>query len=213
MRIKILMLGKDPTSLIADGQLLRDRGIMVFTSFNLENVPELIKEIKPDLLFFDAAQPDDTFTELYNGIVNSIEYTKIPVIFTLSEDDVYLVTRKRTEMKEKRSMISDNIIDAVKMAMQTGKSKKSTRPSQIKWPGSLQNRNHLHIKVTCRLPDKYLFIFDNPNFYPPVFFSVLFGFFFHHYGSAPAKAGILQPDGIYAPLYEVVINSLSPVHR
>jgi hypothetical protein len=35
---------------------------------------------------------------------------------------VYLVTRKRTEAKEKRTIIADNVIDAVKMALQSNHS-------------------------------------------------------------------------------------------
>ena len=52
MRIKILLLGDDPLTEIADGQLLRDRGFLVFTAFNLMNVNDLIAEVQPDLIFF-----------------------------------------------------------------------------------------------------------------------------------------------------------------
>lgn len=121
MRIKILLLGDDPVSLMADGQVLRERGMLVFTTFNLENITETISEIKPDLIFFDPKKQNGLITEVYNSIVNSIYYTHIPVVFTLSEDDVYLVTRKRTESKDKRDMIADNMIDAVKMALQSNK--------------------------------------------------------------------------------------------
>jgi hypothetical protein len=125
------MLGNDPESLVADGQLLRDHGMLVFTIFDLTNMDELIKEIKPDILFFDAQQPDNLITEAYNNVVTSIQYTNIPVIFTLSEDDVYLVTRKRTEVKEKRNVIADNIIDAVKIALHSSKTyNKKTQHSQ-----------------------------------------------------------------------------------
>jgi PleD family two-component response regulator len=105
MRIKILLLGNDPVSLVADAQLLRERGIMVFSAFNLENVNELITEVKPDLVFFDAHGSNVLITEVYNNMVNGIYFTNIPVIFTLSEDDVYLVTRKRTDSKDKRTII------------------------------------------------------------------------------------------------------------
>jgi hypothetical protein len=120
MRIKILVLGNNPTSLISDCQLLRDRGMLVFTAFNLSNINELVSEIKPDIVFFDAHQQDKQITDTYNEFVNGIAFTHIPVIYTLSEDDVYLITRKRTAPKEKRTIIADNIINAIKMAVSNG---------------------------------------------------------------------------------------------
>jgi response regulator RpfG family c-di-GMP phosphodiesterase len=128
MRIKILLLGNDPLSLVADAQLLRERGIMVFSTFNLENVNELIAEVKPDLVFFDAHRSSAMITDVYNTMVNGIKFTNIPVIFTLSEDDVYLITRKRTDTKEKRTIISDNMIDAIKLALRPGNSYHKKKP-------------------------------------------------------------------------------------
>ena len=145
MRIKVLMLGNDPGSIIADERLLRDRGMIVLTSFNMLNLAELINETKPDILFFDAQLPSKPITETYNDIVNSIYFTSIPVIFTLSEDDVYLVTRKRTEGKDKRNMIADNIIDAVKMALQGGRAH-STRSGH-------SARNHTASSIKGNLPN------------------------------------------------------------
>lgn len=121
MRIKILLLGDDPVSLVSDGQLLKDRGMMVYTAFNLDNVNDLINEVKPDLVFFDPHKQSKEITEAYNNLVNGIYYTNIPVIYTLSDDDVYLVTRKRTESKDKRTIIADSIIEAIKMAMRNNK--------------------------------------------------------------------------------------------
>lgn len=129
MSIKVLLVGNDPVAMVADGQLLRDRGFLVYTTFNLDNLSELITEIKPELIFFNPHLQSDQMTDAYNNIVNGIYFTNIPVIYTLSEDDVYLITRKRTESKEKRTIISDNIIDAVKMALRSNKvhHKKSNR--------------------------------------------------------------------------------------
>jgi response regulator RpfG family c-di-GMP phosphodiesterase len=121
MRIKVLLLGDNPLSVVADAQLLRDRGLLVYTAFNLMNIEELIDEIKPDVIFFDPHKPDAQITDTYNNVVNGIKYTHIPVIFTLSDDDVYLVTRKRTASKEKRSIIADNMVDAIKMSLRSNK--------------------------------------------------------------------------------------------
>jgi len=121
MRIKILLLGDDPVSLLADGQLLRERGLMVFPTFNLQNITELIEEVKPDALFFDPRNGNNQINEVYNGIINNGNFNNLPVIFTLSEDDIYLVTRKRADTKEKKNIIADNIISALKMALHSNR--------------------------------------------------------------------------------------------
>jgi response regulator RpfG family c-di-GMP phosphodiesterase len=121
MRIKILLVGNDPAALFTDGQLLKEKGMMVFTGFNLQNIQEMISEVKPDIIFFDPHKQSVEITDCYNEIVNSIYFTSIPVIYTLADDDIYLVTRKRTEQKEKRTLIADTITDAVKMALLSSK--------------------------------------------------------------------------------------------
>lgn len=150
MRIKILLVGDDPIMLMTDGLLLRERGLMVYTAFNLENIAETINEVKPDLVFFNPHKSNNEMTAAYNEMVGSIYFTHLPVIFTLSEDDVYLVTRKRTTIKTKRNIIADNIIDAVKMALHNNntnqksipkrtvsqkKTKKTQKPAAIIIPG------------------------------------------------------------------------------
>jgi DNA-binding NtrC family response regulator len=121
MRLKILLLGDDPVAMVADAQLLRERNMLVFTAFNLQNINEMIAEVRPDVIFFDAHRSNDQVTNAYNELVNGIYFTNIPVVFTLAEDEVYLVTRKRTEAKDKRSFIADNMTDAVKIALSSSK--------------------------------------------------------------------------------------------
>ena len=126
MRIKILLLGDDPVSLMAGGQLLRERGMLVYTAFNLENLPEIINEIKPDVVFFDPRQQTAEITAAYNDLVNSVYFEDVPVIYTLTEDDVYLVNRPRTNTgdkknKEKKNIIADNMINAVRKALWSNK--------------------------------------------------------------------------------------------
>ncbi|MCD6012030.1 MAG: hypothetical protein K0Q79_1892 [Flavipsychrobacter sp.] len=141
MRIRILLLGDDPVAMVADAQLLRERNMLVFTAFNLQNITELISEVRPDVIFFDAHKSNNEITNAYNEIVNGIYFTNIPVVFTLSEDDVYLVTRKRTETKDKRSFIADNMIDAVKIALSSNKSyqKKTRKDSNTGNTGNTRN--------------------------------------------------------------------------
>jgi DNA-binding NtrC family response regulator len=122
MRIKILLVGDDPVSLMADGQVLRDRGMLVFTTFNTDNLHDLISEINPDLLFFDPKTQDKRTADTYNDIINDSNYAGIPVIYTLSEDEVYLITQKKTETKVRKSLTADNMTTAIKEALYSNKS-------------------------------------------------------------------------------------------
>lgn len=116
MRMKILLAGDNPVAAMADTQLLRDRGIWVFNTFNMQHIPELIDEIKPNVLFFAPHAPNKEITDAYSQVITDIQYTHIPVIIALADDDVYLVTRKRTLAKEIRTSITDNILTAIKEA-------------------------------------------------------------------------------------------------
>ena len=121
MRLKVLVIGDNPASLVSDCQLLRDRGLLVFKAHNLNNLCELVNETKPDVVFFYIDNQCESATYAYNEFVNSIAFTHIPVIYTLSDDEVYLITRKRNAAEEKRTIISNNIIGAVKMALRSNK--------------------------------------------------------------------------------------------
>lgn len=133
MRIKILLLGDYPPSLVPDTQLLRDRGMLVFTAFNLDNIDALVDEIKPDVVFFDGQHPSNLMNDAYNSFVSNERFTHIPVLFTLTEDDLYLVTKKRTEVKSKKKVIANNIISAIKMAFNVEKHQEK-RTYKIHYP-------------------------------------------------------------------------------
>lgn len=117
MRTKILMAGDDTAMLHTHGQMLKNKGMYVYTVFNLGHVHETIAEVNPDLIFFDAAKISYQLTEAYNNIINSIYYKDIPVIFNLSEVELYLVNRKRTWAIEKKTLTADNVMDAISIAL------------------------------------------------------------------------------------------------
>jgi len=112
------MLGDNPVSMMADAQLLRQRGILAITAFNIGNINEMAGEVKPDIVFFDPHRQDNTITNAYNTFVSNPDFLRIPVIFTLADDDIYLVTRNRKKEAEPRALVADNIIDAIKMALE-----------------------------------------------------------------------------------------------
>ena len=115
MRIRILLVGDNPESVAADGLLLRERSLMVITTFNTQNLDEMVDEVKPDIVFFDPHGSNMPITDAYNSFLVDSRYAHIPIIFTLSEDNIYLVTRKRTAPAlPGTNIVNNNIIEAVK---------------------------------------------------------------------------------------------------
>lgn len=110
------MVGNNAEYLAPDAEMLRDRGFAVYTcSDNI--VSEMIEEIKPSVVFVNPDAPGLSSTKVYHELLDNIHYASLPVIYTLSEDDVYLVNRKRTASRDKRNMICDNVIDSIKTAL------------------------------------------------------------------------------------------------
>lgn len=116
MRIRILVVGNDYDSLVPDMEMLRDRDFAVYSCQD-EAVFDMIEEVKPALVFVNPDTPGLSSTKVYHSLLDDMRFASIPVIYTLSEDDVYLVNRKRTAMRDKRNLICDNIVDGIKTAL------------------------------------------------------------------------------------------------
>ncbi len=117
MNLRVLMIGDNKEYLATDALLLRERNLRVYTCDDATIASELVDEVKPDVIFINWQNPDKTSTDLYHNILDNIRFASVPVIYTLSEDDVYLVNRKRTAARNRRNLISDNVLDAVRMAL------------------------------------------------------------------------------------------------
>lgn len=133
MNFRILMLGGDNEAMIPDVEYLRNRGFRVYTCAN-ELASAMIDEISPDVVFVNPNNPGLGSTKLYHELLDNIKYASIPLIYTLAEDEVYLINKKRTASKNKRNFTADNIIDGIKLAITNPKrnvSKKRKTPSLI----------------------------------------------------------------------------------
>jgi len=123
MRIRILIVGNKS----ADAEMLKDRGFAIYTC-NENTLYNMLGEIKPDVVFINSDDPQDfSSTKLYNQILDNVQYASYPIMYTLAEDDVYLVNKKRTASKDKRTVITDNIIDGIKMALLPASARKSKK--------------------------------------------------------------------------------------
>lgn len=115
--LRILMTGNDYNYLKTDGEMLRQRGFSVYICERNDLVDDLVQEVKPDVVFINSQKPDKSTTEVYHHLIDNVTHASVPVIFTLLEDDVYLINRKRTAAKDRRYIMSDNIVDAIKKAL------------------------------------------------------------------------------------------------
>jgi response regulator RpfG family c-di-GMP phosphodiesterase len=117
MSLKILLISDNDKAMQADRIYLKDRGLHVHTCLFTGIINDLVAEVKPDIIFINPTEPDNQSTEIYHSFLNDIRHLDVPVIYTLSEDDVYLVSKKRTAAKSKRNIIADNMIDAIKLGL------------------------------------------------------------------------------------------------
>lgn len=120
MRLKVLLTGKDKFCHEADAEMLRNRGFLVYRCEE-NSVKDMIDELHPDVLIINPTAEEKSGSKLYNKFLNSIKYARLPLIYTLSEDDVYLVNRSRTLARGARNFIADNIIDGIRTALDNGR--------------------------------------------------------------------------------------------
>lgn len=119
MRLKILLTGRDKFNQEPDAELLRERGFLVYRCEE-HVVNDMIEELRPDVLIINPVDEQPSATNLYQRILKSIKYAKLPLIYTLSEDDTYIVNCRRN-IRNKTCYIVDNIIDGIKTALNGNK--------------------------------------------------------------------------------------------
>src|SRR5690606_23368172 len=105
MSMRILMVGDNLQQLAIDKEVLKERKFRVYICTDLDLVGELIDEIKPEVVFLNPSQPTDITNDLYHYLMDNIKKASLPIVYTLSEDDVYLVNSKRTSFKENRNVM------------------------------------------------------------------------------------------------------------
>lgn len=125
MRLKVLLTGKDRNCHTPDAEMLTERGLLVYRCEE-KSVDQMIDEVQPDVVIINPLDDSESSTSLYNRLLSSIKYARLPLIYTLSEDDVYLVNRKRTALKGLRNFIVDNLIDGIKTALSTSSNNNNT---------------------------------------------------------------------------------------
>lgn len=118
MRLKVLLTGKDRYHHEPDAEMLKEKGFLVYRC-DEEVVKDMIEELHPDVLIINPTDDNHPATTLYHRLLKSIKYARLPLIYTLAEDDVYLVNGHRSR-RSRNSFIVDNIVDGIKTALSSG---------------------------------------------------------------------------------------------
>ena len=116
MRLKVLLTGKDKYQHMSEAEMLKERGFLVYRCEEAV-LDAMIDEVKPDVVIINPIMDEKAGTTLYQRLLKNIKYKALPLIYTLSEDDVYIVNRARTRLKGVRNFIVDNIVDGIKTAL------------------------------------------------------------------------------------------------
>ena len=134
MGLRILLIGDDLNHLKTDGALLRSKGCRVYFCVNEGLVNKMIEETRPDVVYINTQFHDEHSSALYNTLIDNIQHVSLPVIYTLSENDVYLVNRKRTALKERRYMTSNNLLDAIRISFELPEVNRSKKRIPLFYP-------------------------------------------------------------------------------
>jgi len=117
MSTQVLIIGNNRKQLKASSTLLCDNGFAVTVCSDNKKMNSLIETLKPQVVFFDTGIQDASSADLYHALLDNIRFASIPVIFTLSKNDVYLVSRKRTAVREKRNVVAAGPLEALSAAL------------------------------------------------------------------------------------------------
>lgn len=114
MRFKILLVTNKDKATAADAEMLRERGMLVYTC-DSSIAAEMVGEIVPDVVLVNPNEPDASLTKSYHSLLQQKKDMNIPVIYTLAEDELYLINIRRRNKIERRT--ADNIIDSIKTSL------------------------------------------------------------------------------------------------
>lgn len=115
MNLRILMISDEKKLLYQDKKLLSEKGFEVFISDSSASMSWMINKVNPGAVLIGAKNMEENSTRLYHEFLDNLLFAHLPVIFALSEAEVYIINRKRTINKEKRSFICSNVTDAVSL--------------------------------------------------------------------------------------------------
>lgn len=109
MRLKILMVTNGESECCPDAEVLKERGMLVYTC-NDAIAEDMVVELSPDVVLVNPNVPSAGITKAYHKL---LRHFKIPVVYTLAEDEQYLVNI-RNKANKLVKLVTDNIVDSIR---------------------------------------------------------------------------------------------------
>jgi len=109
MRLKILMVTNGESECCPDAEVLKERGMLVYTC-NDAIAEDMVAELSPDVVLVNPNVPSAAITKAYHKL---LRHFKIPIVYTLAEDEQYLVNIRNTANKLVK-LVTDNIVDGIR---------------------------------------------------------------------------------------------------
>lgn len=92
-----------------DAEVLKERGMLVYTC-NDAIAEDMVAELSPDVVLVNPDVPSAGITKAYHKL---LRHFKIPVVYTLAEDEQYLVNM-RNKANKLVKLVTDNIVDSIR---------------------------------------------------------------------------------------------------
>lgn len=92
-----------------DAEVLKERGMLVYTCSDAI-AEDMVVELSPDVVLVNPNVPSAGITKAYHKL---LRHFKIPVVYTLAEDEQYLVNI-RNKANKLVKLVTDNIVDSIR---------------------------------------------------------------------------------------------------
>eukprot|EP01012_Entosiphon_sulcatum_P056848 TRINITY_DN80552_c0_g1_i1.p2 TRINITY_DN80552_c0_g1~~TRINITY_DN80552_c0_g1_i1.p2 ORF type:complete len:127 (+),score=14.54 TRINITY_DN80552_c0_g1_i1:23-382(+) len=106
------MVTNKATEINPDAEVLKERGMLVYTCNDTIAV-DMVAELSPDVVLVNPDVPSAGITKAYHKL---LRHFRIPVIYTLAEDEQYLVNI-RNKANKMVKLVTDNIVDSIRNSL------------------------------------------------------------------------------------------------
>jgi len=115
MRLKVLMVVNKGNETHPDAEMLKERGMLVYTC-NDAIAEDMVEELVPDVVLINPVVPNAGITKAYRKLLKNKFHFHIPVIYTLTEDEQYLINI-RVKANKMVKLVADNIVDSIRKSL------------------------------------------------------------------------------------------------
>lgn len=115
MRLKILMVVDKGDKIHPDAEMLKERGMLVYTCSDAI-AEDMVEELVPDVVLINPEVPNAGITKAYHKLLRNKFHLRMPVIYTLAEDEQYLINI-RSRANKIVKLVADNIVDGIRKSL------------------------------------------------------------------------------------------------